>query len=68
MALQCGITGVTNVGKTTIFNCISGTRGEVSAYAFSATKSNMGIVQVPDSRLYDLAKYQVTEKIVHTTL
>ncbi len=68
MALQCGITGVTNVGKTTIFNCISGTRGEVSSYAFSATKSNMGIVQVPDPRLYELAKYQVTEKIVHTTM
>lgn len=68
MALQCGITGITNVGKTTIFNCISGTRGEVSAYAFSATKSNIGIVQVPDQRLYELAKYQATGKIVHTTM
>ncbi len=68
MALQCGITGITNVGKTTIFNCISGTRGEVSAYAFSATKSNIGIVQVPDPRLYELAKYQATGKIVHTTM
>ncbi|MFO7620990.1 MAG: redox-regulated ATPase YchF [Bacteroidales bacterium] len=68
MALQCGITGITNVGKTTIFNCISGTRGEISAYAFSATKSNIGIVQVPDPRLYELAQYQVTDRIVPTTI
>lgn len=68
MALQCGIIGITNVGKTTIFNCISNTKGEINAYAFSATKSNIGIVQVPDSRLYELEKYQVTDKIVQTTV
>jgi ribosome-binding ATPase len=68
MALQCGIIGITNVGKTTIFNCISSTRGETNAFAFSATKSNMGVIQVPDSRLYELEKHQVTEKIVHTTV
>jgi GTP-binding protein YchF len=68
MALQCGIIGITNVGKTTIFNCISNTRGETNAFAFSATKSNIGVVQVPDQRLYELEKHQVTEKIVHTTV
>lgn len=68
MALQCGIIGITNVGKTTIFNCISNTKGETNAYAFSATKSNIGIVQVPDRRLYELEKHQVTEKIVPTTV
>jgi len=68
MALQCGIIGITNVGKTTIFNCISNTRGETNAFAFSATKSNIGVVQVPDPRLYELEKHQVTEKIVHTTI
>ena len=68
MALQCGILGITNVGKTTIFNCISNTKGETNAFAFSATKSNIGVVQVPDSRLYELEKHQVTEKIVHTTV
>lgn len=68
MALQCGIIGITNVGKTTIFNCISNTRGETNAFAFSATKSNIGIVQVPDPRLYELEKHQETEKIVHTTV
>jgi hypothetical protein len=68
MALQCGIIGITNVGKTTIFNCISNTKGETNAFAFSATKSNIGIVQVPDPRLYELEKHQATEKIIHTTV
>lgn len=68
MALQCGIIGITNVGKTTIFNCISNTKGETNAFAFSATKSNIGVVQVPDPRLNELNKHQVTEKIVHTTI
>jgi GTP-binding protein YchF len=68
MALQCGIIGITNVGKTTIFNCISNTRGETNSFAFSATKSNMGTVQVPDKRLYELEKHQITEKIVHTSV
>jgi GTP-binding protein YchF len=68
MALQCGIIGITNVGKTTIFNCISNTKGETNAFAFSATKSNIGVVQVPDPRLYELEKHQVTEKIVPTTV
>jgi GTP-binding protein YchF len=68
MALQCGIIGITNVGKTTIFNCISNTKVETSAFAFSATKSNIGIVQVPDPRLYELEKFQETEKIVHTSI
>jgi ribosome-binding ATPase len=68
MALQCGIIGITNVGKTTIFNCISNTKGETNAFAFSATKSNLGVVEVPDPRLYELEKHQVTERIVHTTV
>jgi len=68
MALQCGIIGITNVGKTTIFNCLSNTKGEATAFAFSATKSNIGIVRVPDPRLYELEKYQVTERIVNVTV
>jgi GTP-binding protein YchF len=68
MALQCGIIGITNVGKTTIFNCISNTRGEVHAFAFTGAKSNLGVVQVPDPRLYEIEKYHVAEKTVPTTL
>jgi GTP-binding protein YchF len=68
MALQCGIIGITNVGKTTIFNCMSNTKGETSSFAFGATRSNIGVIQVPDHRLYELEKHQVTDKIVHTTV
>ena len=68
MALQCGIIGITNVGKTTIFNCISDTKVETNAYSFSATRSNVGVVQVPDQRLYELEKHQVTERIVPATV
>ena len=68
MALQCGIIGITNVGKTTIFNCISNAKAEANSYAFSATKSNIGIVQVPDPRLAELEKYQETKSLVPTTV
>ncbi len=60
--------GITNVGKTTIFNCISNTKGETNSFAFSATKSNIGVIQVPDERLYELEKRQPTDKIIKTTV
>lgn len=68
MALQCGIIGLTNSGKTTLFNCMSNTRAQSSTAAFSALKSNVGMVHVPDDRLYELARLQPTQKIVHTTV
>ncbi len=68
MALQCGIVGLPNSGKTTIFNCMSNTRAQSSAAAFSASKSNVGMVRVPDNRLYELARIQPSQRIVHTTI
>jgi ribosome-binding ATPase len=68
MGLQCGIIGITNVGKTTLFNCISNTKGETTSFAFSTNKSNVGLVTVPDSRLYELEKFQPTERIVPATV
>jgi ribosome-binding ATPase len=68
MALQCGIIGLTNSGKTTLFNSMSNTRAQSSTAAFSASKSNIGMVHVPDNRLYEIAKLQPTKKIVHTTV
>ncbi|MDM8001861.1 MAG: redox-regulated ATPase YchF [Bacteroidota bacterium] len=67
MALKCGIIGITSVGKTTIFNCISNTRGETNTYG-TGVKANLGVIQVPDRRLYELEKHQPTERIVHTTV
>lgn len=68
MALNCGIIGITNTGKTTLFNCISPVKGEITNFAFSATKSNIGIIKVPDQRLQELEKLHSTEKVVPTTV
>jgi GTP-binding protein YchF len=68
MALKCGIIGVANVGKSTLFNCMSNTRVETSSFAFTSSKSNMGMVNVPDPRLYQLGEFQATEKITPATV
>jgi len=65
MALQCGIIGITGSGKTTLFNCLSNAKAQAGAFS---GKANMGVIQVPDNRLYDLEKLQPTEKIVHATV
>ncbi len=68
MALNCGIIGLTNTGKTTIFNCMSNTKAESSSYAFSATKSNIGVVDVPDPRLYTLNNILPADKLIPATV
>ena len=67
MSLQCGIIGITNVGKSTIFNCMSKTKAETSSFSFGS-KTNLSIINVPDERLKELNKYQQTERIVHATV
>lgn len=68
MSLRCGIIGIANVGKTTIFNCMSNIKAETSSAAFTSNKSNIGVIPVPDQRLYELEKLQPTEKVVATTV
>lgn len=68
MALKCGIVGLTNIGKTTIFNCFSETKAEVTNFSYSTDKSNLGTIKVPDNRLYELEKYQPTQKIIPTVV
>ena len=68
MALNCGIIGLTNIGKTTIFNCVSKTKAETSNFAFSATKSNIGMADVPDARLYEIDKLIKSAKVVPATV
>jgi GTP-binding protein YchF len=68
MALKCGIVGITNIGKTTIFNCISKTKAQTSNYAFSASKSNLGVVDVPDQRLFKIAELVKPEKVIPATV
>ncbi len=68
MALNCGIIGLTNIGKTTIFNCMSNTKAEASSFAFSATKSNIGKVDVPDDRLFKIDALIKSAKVVPATV
>lgn len=68
MSLQCGIIGITNVGKSTLFNCMSSTKVETTNFAFSSNKSNIGVINVPDNRLIELGKLQPTEKVVPATV
>ncbi|PID87986.1 MAG: redox-regulated ATPase YchF [Bacteroidia bacterium] len=68
MALKCGIVGLTNIGKTTIFNCFSENKAEVTNFSFSTDKSNLGTIKVPDTRLNILAEKQPTQKIIKTVV
>lgn len=68
MSLKCGIIGLANVGKTTLFNCMSNTKAQTTAFAFSTNKSNVGIINVPDERLYVLEKIVKAAKVVHATV
>ena len=68
MGLQCGIIGVTNTGKTTLFNCLSDTKAESSNFAFSSNKSNLGVVNVPDPRLDRLTELVKPKKTIAATV
>ncbi len=68
MGLKCGIIGITNIGKTTIFNCISNTKAEASNYAFSASKSNIGMISVPDERLDQINTIIQSDKLTAATV
>lgn len=68
MALKCGIIGLTNVGKTTLFNCISNTKAQTTNFAYSTNKSNIGTANVPDNRLIELDKIIKADKVVPVTI
>ena len=68
MGLNCGIIGLANCGKTTIFNCMSSTKAQITNFAFSSNKSNIAMVNVPDDRLYVLEKLVKAAKVVHATV
>ena len=68
MPLRCGIIGLASSGKSTLFNCISNTKAEIHKAAFSGSKSNLGVMNVPDSRLEEIDKFIHSAKIVTTTI
>lgn len=68
MSLKCGIIGIANVGKSTIFNCMSNTKVETTSYAFGSSKSNLSVINVPDSRLNEIAGVHPAGKIIQATV
>src|SRR3990167_5557932 len=68
MALKCGIVGLPNVGKSTLFNCLTKAQVAAANYPFCTIEPNVGIVPVPDPRLENLAAIVKPERILPTTV
>ena len=68
MALQCGIVGLPNVGKSTLFNCLSNAKAQAANFPFCTIKPNVGVITVPDERLNKLSELVKPERIVPTTI
>lgn len=68
MALQCGIVGLPNVGKSTLFNCLSNAKAQSANFPFCTIEPNVGVITVPDPRLNKLAELVNPQRIVPTTV
>lgn len=66
--MKCGIVGLPNVGKSTLFNALTSNAAEASNYPFCTIEPNVGVVEVPDKRLNRLAEQSKSEKIVPAIL
>ena len=56
MSLQCGIVGLPNVGKSTLFNCLSNAKAQSANFPFCTIEPNVGVITVPDERLNKLVE------------
>lgn len=68
MSLQCGIVGLPNVGKSTLFNCLSNAKAQSANFPFCTIEPNVGVITVPDERLNQLAELVKPQRILPTTV
>ncbi len=68
MALQCGIVGLPNVGKSTLFNCLSNAKAQAANFPFCTIEPNVGVITVPDERLVKLAEIDNPKRVIPTTI
>ena len=68
MGLQCGIVGLPNVGKSTLFNCLSNAKAQAANFPFCTIEPNVGVITVPDERLNKLAEIENPQSVVPATV
>ncbi|ELR71546.1 GTP-binding and nucleic acid-binding protein YchF [Fulvivirga imtechensis AK7] len=68
MALKCGIVGLPNVGKSTLFNAISNNKAEAANFPFCTIEPNVGVITVPDERLQILEELVNPQRVLPTTI
>ncbi|MCP4293354.1 MAG: redox-regulated ATPase YchF [bacterium] len=68
MGFQCGIVGLPNVGKSTIYNALTSNKAAANNFPFCTIEPNKGIVNVPDPRLKKIAEYIPPQKLIPTTM
>ncbi|WP_299584185.1 redox-regulated ATPase YchF [uncultured Sunxiuqinia sp.] len=68
MALKCGIVGLPNVGKSTLFNCLSNAKAQSANFPFCTIEPNIGVITVPDERLIKLEELVKPERVLPTTV
>ncbi len=68
MALQCGIVGLPNVGKSTLFNCLSNAKAQSANFPFCTIEPNVGVITVPDDRLTRLVEMCNPRSVVPATV
>lgn len=68
MGLQCGIVGLPNIGKSTLFNCLTNAKAQAANFPFCTIEPNIGVITVPDERLAKLAEIVKPAKLIPTTV